>query len=380
MSNSRVRVAFSNKTLYSIIQQRQDDEISIPDHQREYCWNEARKDKFIQSILRGFPCPAILIGEHRTDKPTLEDGNQRITTAIKYRNDEFASNGKLFSQLSERDQDWFDNYQISIVSYTNATQEDRIQIFDWHQNGAPLSTGERYHAHASTPLIKFVKDTLFTPGSGLHDRAVPIWGARNGADKRRKWLQDAVALVTGLAYGALHMTKKYEHMISNNFLTKTFDSDGVLRDLQRILEIFEGADAVHRIQGWNARQWDAGNFVGYITYSLSHKARTRHETSQPAGERVQYDDGHHRPNSLAHDPQEWQRLKTGWIAYICKIRRDISRPFKVLLERDLHRDLNNGRNWSLSRWTKGYMNVLEPDAVPVFVNQGEESSDESDSN
>jgi len=379
MAQTRVRVAFSTKNLYAIIQQRQDEEIIIPEHQREYCWNESRKDKFVQSILRGFPCPAILLGEHRVDKPTLEDGNQRITTAMKYRKDEFASNGKLFSQLSVREQDWFDNYPISVVSYSNATQEDRIQIFDWHQNGAPLSTGERYHAHASTPLISFVKRILFTPGQGLHDRAVPIWGTRSGVDKRRKWLQDAVALVTGLTYGAFHMTKMYDRMIANSFLTKPFDQDAVVRDMQRILEIFEGADAVQRVQGWNARNWDAGNFVGYIAYSLSHKARVAHDESQrslPPAERVAYDEGKHRPNSLDQDPEEWHSLKTGWIAYMVKIRRDVSRPFKALLERDLHRTLNNGRNWSLSRWRSGYMNVFEPDAIQDVDEDDEDDEEE----
>ena len=376
MAQTRVRVSFSTKTLYSIIQQRQEDDIIIPEHQREYCWNESRKDKFVQSVLRGFPCPAILLGEHRGDKPTLEDGNQRITTAMKYRRDEFASNGKLYSQLSVREQDWFDTYPISVVSYNNATQEDRIQIFDWHQNGAPLSTGERYHAHASTPLVRFVKDVLFTPGTGLHDRAVPIWGARNGTDKKRKWLHDAVTLVTGLAHGASHMTKAYERMIANSFLTKDFDRAGVIRDLQRILEVFESADAIHRVQGWTARNWDAGNFVGYIAYSLSHKARVEYEEGQrafPLAERGTYDDGHHKPNSLTEP--EWERLKAGWVAYMVRVRRDVSLPFKRVLERDLHRSLNNGRNWSLSRWRSGYMNVFEPDAIQD-VSDGEEDDEE----
>jgi hypothetical protein len=70
MAQTRVRVSFSTKTLYSIVQQRQENEIIIPEHQREYCWNESRKDKFVQSVLRVFPCPAILLGEHRADKPT----------------------------------------------------------------------------------------------------------------------------------------------------------------------------------------------------------------------------------------------------------------------------------------------------------------------
>jgi hypothetical protein len=169
----------------------------------------------------------------------------------------------------------------------------------------------------------------------------------------------------------------YDRMITNSFLTKPFDQDGVTRDMQRILEIFEAADAQQRVQGWNARNWDAGNFVGYIAYSLSHKARVDYENSQknvPVAERVGYDCGKHRPNSLDQDAEEWKRLKNGWVAYIVKIRRDISRPFKALLERDLHRTLNNGRNWSLSRWKSGYMNVFEPDAIQDL----EEDDDDDD--
>ena len=52
------------------------------------------------------------------------------------------------------------------------------QIFDWHQNGAPLTPGERYHAQHATNLVRFVKEQLMTPGSGYHDRAAAIWGVR----------------------------------------------------------------------------------------------------------------------------------------------------------------------------------------------------------
>jgi hypothetical protein len=72
---------------------------------------------------------------------------------------------------------------------------------------------------------------------------------------------------------------------------------------------------------------------------------------------------------------DWQRLKAGWVAYMVKVRRDVSLPFKRVLERDLHRSLNNGRNWSLSRWRSGYMNVFEPDAIQDVV-EGDEDEDE----
>jgi hypothetical protein len=376
---SRVRYNFTTDTLLSLVQQLDGGDLDIPDHQRDYCWPIIKAERFIESVMRSYPIPSIIISQGRTDpKPSIEDGRQRITTASMYRNNNFPCKGKFFRDLTEREQDWFDNYQMSIIKYSNFTQEDRIKIFDWFQNGAPLSTGERYHAHASTFLVKFVKDTFFTPGMGLHDRAIPIWGARNTNDKRRKWLQSAVALVVGLAHGMSHMTKKYEYMIceSHNFLTKEFDTDAVTRDIERILEIFEEADRVHRVNRWQNTNWDAGNFIGYIAYSLSHKSRINHPIDEP----IKFDDGFHKPNSISRFPGEWERIKMGWVNYICKVRRQTaSSTLKQALETGVHRDLSSARSWSLMRWKYGYLRVFEPNifAGQEFVDEDDSSDDDS---
>ena len=81
------------------------------------------------------------------------------------------------------------------------------------------------------------------------------------------------------------------------------------------------------------------------------------------------------PNSLAQDDAEWERLRTGWIGYICKVRRDISRSFKEVLRKEIHKDLNNGRNWGLGRWRNGYMRVLEASGPLVPDPAAEDTSD-----
>jgi hypothetical protein len=378
-TSSRVRFNYTTESLASIVQQFDSGDLEIPDHQREYCWTDPMPERFVETIMRGYPCPAIITCQCRTDpKPSLEDGRQRINTASNFKNNKFTYAGKFFKDLSEREQDWFDNYQMMTIKYTNATPDDKIQIFDWFQNGKPLSTGERYHAHSSTFLVKYVKDTLFTPGMGLHDRAIPIWGARNVNDKRRKWLQSAVALVVGLAHGMAHMTKKYEYMIceSHKFLTKEFDREAVTKDLERILEIFEAADQIVPVNRWQNTNWDAGNFVGYIAYSLSHKARINH----PVDESIKFDDGFHKPNSLVRFPSEWQRLKSGWVTYLTKVRRDTaSSTLKLSLQSVLHRDLSSARSWSLQRWKYGYLRVFEPDIFLDGELSDNEDSDDEDS-
>lgn len=376
-TSSRVRYNYTTEPLSSIVQQFDNGDLEIPDHQREYCWTNPMPERFIETIMRGYPCPAIITCKGRTDlKPTLEDGRQRINTASNFKNNLFTYAGKFFKDLSEREQDWFDNYSMMTINYTNATPDDKIQIFDWFQNGKPLSTGERYHAHSSTFLVKYVKDTLFTPGMGLHDRAIPIWGPRNVNDKRRKWLQSAVALVVGLAHGMGHMTKKYEYMIcdSHRFLTKEFDTAGVTKDLERILEIFETADQHIRVNKWQNTHWDAGNFVGYIAYSLSHKARINHPTDEP----TKFDDGFHKPNSIVRYAGEWERLKTGWVNYICRVRREsASSTLKLTLSSVLHRDLSSARSWSLNRWKYGYLRLFEPDIfLGEYLSDSDNTSDD----
>ena len=376
-TQSRVRFTYTNETLSSLVTQYDNDELKIPEHQREYCWISPKPERFIESIMRGYPCPAVITCQSRTDPmPTLEDGRQRITTASNFKKNLFTYAGKFYKDLTEREQDWFDNYQMMVIKYANATHEDRIQIFDWFQNGVQLSGGERYHAHSASFLIKYVKDTLFTPGMGLHDRAIPIWGARNGNDKRRKWLQSAVGLVVGLAHGMTHMTKKYDYISeTHKFLTKEFDRDAVTLDLERILEIFEEADTIQKVTGWKNTHWDAGNFVGYIAYSLSHKARFHHQFDSP----IKFDDGVHKPNSIARFPGEWERLKTGWVTYICKVRRACaSMSLRDALSSGLHDKRSAARFWELSRWRNGYLRVFEPNSILEAVSADGGTTDDSD--
>jgi uncharacterized protein with ParB-like and HNH nuclease domain len=128
-TSSRVRYKYTTEPLSSIVQQFDNGDLEIPDHQREYCWTNPMPERFIETIMRGYPCPAIITCKGRTDlKPTLEDGRQRINTASNFKNNLFTYAGKFFKDLSEREQDWFDNYSMMTINYTNATPDDKIQI------------------------------------------------------------------------------------------------------------------------------------------------------------------------------------------------------------------------------------------------------------
>lgn len=61
-----------------------ENELFIPDYQREYKWDEKTLSRFIESILLDFPIPYIYIANVSTDDPELDgrveiiDGSQRI--------------------------------------------------------------------------------------------------------------------------------------------------------------------------------------------------------------------------------------------------------------------------------------------------------------
>lgn len=400
--HSRITTNTTNIRLSQLVQDYDEHRFQIPPHQREFCWDLGRQQKFIQSILKGYPIPSILMSKRRTDvQATLEDGRQRITTASRFRNNLFGvvleGLVRKYEDLTALDQLRFDVVEVTIMTFMNATDEDRIQIFDWHQNGAPLSPGERYHAHHATPLIAFVKAQLMTPGSGYHDRAAAIWGIRGDpvsppegfitSDKRRKWLLSATALVLGLTFGPANATKKYEP--EKGFMTAEFPpakQAAVCRDLERILEIYEAVDTrcpARTPRKWLNAQWDLGNFTGYILYSLSTQAREAHDAVQagrPIDVRVPLESVY-RPNSLADDPDEWVFVRDTWIEYLVRVRREINenptRKIKAVLEKCIHAGLSAARSWTNERWEDGYLRVFGHE-VPEAGGEEAESYVDSD--
>lgn len=397
---NRITKRSTNVTLEALIQDLDGKHILIPPHQREYCWDRPRERKFIQSILKGFPIPSILMSERRVDRhPTLEDGRQRLTAASRFRSNKFPipwlGSELTYDELPAEDKMRFDNEPIMVQTFMNANDDDRIQIFDWHQNGAPLSTGERYHAQGASNLISFVKELLMTPGSGYHDRASAIWDVRGdplvvpegfvSKDKRRKWLLSATALVMGLVYGPKNATKKYEPdrgLITAEILPAK--KLAVKKDIERILEIYEAVETrmpATKPKKWKNAHWDLGTYTGYILYSLSTGAREGHNDAQadlPEEEKLEFEDGFYEPNSLKDEPQEWATIKTTWVDYMISVRRTINtnptKKLKTVLEEKIHKGISKARSWTNARWEDGYKRVF---GIPI-TDTASTSGDEED--
>jgi hypothetical protein len=63
----------------------ENDELIIkPEYQRLFRWNPTQKTRFIESILLGFPTPAIFVAEDAQGVWELVDGLQRVSTVLEF--------------------------------------------------------------------------------------------------------------------------------------------------------------------------------------------------------------------------------------------------------------------------------------------------------
>lgn len=63
-----------------------DNELFVPDYQREHTWSPEHQSKFIESVLIGLPIPYIFVADVAGKEARLEivDGSQRIRTLAEF--------------------------------------------------------------------------------------------------------------------------------------------------------------------------------------------------------------------------------------------------------------------------------------------------------
>lgn len=92
-------------------------QLVVPEFQREYVWDRGKASKLVESFLLGLPVPGTFLYKERSSSQYLIiDGQQRITSLVRYIKGTFDENvfrlknvderfeGKQFSDLSEEDQ------------------------------------------------------------------------------------------------------------------------------------------------------------------------------------------------------------------------------------------------------------------------------------
>jgi hypothetical protein len=133
------------------------------EYQREEdIWTGIDKKYLIDSILKGFDIPKIYLRKLPDDMYEIVDGQQRIDTIWKFRDDKITLSGEIsgkevdgkqYSDLRDAFRDVFDEYELDTVILKNYDDEKVRELFTRLQRGKPLNPAERLNAFPGSVVL-----------------------------------------------------------------------------------------------------------------------------------------------------------------------------------------------------------------------------------
>ncbi|MDD5980152.1 MAG: DUF262 domain-containing protein [bacterium] len=144
--------------------------------QRSYCWERSRKSALIESMILGYPIPAVFAkriddgsGKRGSNTYYIMDGKQRLSTVKEFLNDEFALSelptityfdtdldkevelnisGMKYSDLPDGLKDFINTVTFSVTYFDNLTKNEERELFKRLNAGRPLSAKNKTLASA----------------------------------------------------------------------------------------------------------------------------------------------------------------------------------------------------------------------------------------
>ncbi|RYY00985.1 MAG: DUF262 domain-containing protein [Gammaproteobacteria bacterium] len=125
-----------------------ENDIFVPDYQRDFVWDVERQSKFIESITLDLPIPIIFLAEDDQGRLEIVDGSQRIRTLAAFVSGDLEL--KSLEKLTEMNGVRFDDLPASrkrklnntpvrmIVLSETATEEVRNDLFERINRGSDL--------------------------------------------------------------------------------------------------------------------------------------------------------------------------------------------------------------------------------------------------
>ncbi len=151
MNNTEVeRVAVHTRPMNLSLQELKNsvdanDIITDPDYQRKYVYDDKRASCLIESILIGIPIPVIYLAEEDEGVYSVIDGQQRITSFVRYLKNEFPLsglkklqnlNGLYFKELDKGLQRRLNYQTLSTVCIEKDSNDLKYEIFSRLNLGA----------------------------------------------------------------------------------------------------------------------------------------------------------------------------------------------------------------------------------------------------
>ena len=121
------------------------DIVTNPDYQRDYVYNNRLASKLIESILIGIPIPTIYLCQEDDETFSVIDGQQRITSFVRYLNNDYQLvglmelvdlNGLLYKDLDKSIQKKLKSSALHCICIQKESQNLKYEIFARLNQGA----------------------------------------------------------------------------------------------------------------------------------------------------------------------------------------------------------------------------------------------------
>jgi hypothetical protein len=133
---------------------RRRDRYDIPYWQRQKVWKREKKQRLIDSILRGWKLPKFYFIDVSGESYLVEDGQQRLNAIWEFfsndlpLSDESAKQfgSRFYRELPRKLMDSFDDFQIAYDVISGATDDELKEFFQRLQGGMTLNSSEKLYA------------------------------------------------------------------------------------------------------------------------------------------------------------------------------------------------------------------------------------------
>lgn len=158
-----------------LVQQYRENEFYIPDeYQRQYIWEDANKNRFIESILLGLPIPFMFFSDTDDGRCEIIDGAQRTQTLEEFMSNELVLsnlkkltklNGFTYTDLPEYFKRKFNKTTMRIIVLSDETTiEIRQEIFNRiNTTGVRANPSEIRRGSYAGPFMDFLKECTKNP-------------------------------------------------------------------------------------------------------------------------------------------------------------------------------------------------------------------------
>ena len=132
---------------YTKGKEENDNDIFIPEYQRNFVWDQTRQSKFIESVILGLPIPYIFTADS-DGRLEIVDGSQRLRTLVAFFQNDLVLrdlevltelNGFTHDELTKARQRKLQNSTIRMISLSDKSDEDvRFMMFERINTGSEL--------------------------------------------------------------------------------------------------------------------------------------------------------------------------------------------------------------------------------------------------